>query len=83
MDKSPQSDLIHSMIHHLKAIAEDLLQYTKHEQKAEVSPPQVADSNDKSAVPDDGLLVLASLKRYGKVYMTKSNEPVTQAKTSD
>jgi len=79
-----QSDLIHSMIHHLKAITEDLLQYTKLEQEAEVPPPpQAADSNDKSAASDDSLLVLASLKRYGRVYMKKSDEPTTQAKPGD
>jgi len=88
MGKSAQSDLIHSMIQHLKAITEDLLQYSEHEQKAkvppaEVPPPQLADSNDKSATQDNGLLVLASLMRYGRIYMSKSDEPTTQAKTGD
>jgi len=84
MSKDHQSELIYSMIQHLKSIAEDLLQYSKHEQKAEIVPPsQLADSNDRNTAPrDDSLLVLASLMRHGRVYMTKSDTP-TQVKTSE
>jgi hypothetical protein len=82
MNKSDHSELIPLIIRHLKSLTEDLLQYSQHEKKTEEPPPPPADSIDKSAVPpDDSLLVRASLVRYGRVYMTKSNETETQNKT--
>jgi hypothetical protein len=79
MNKSDHPELIPLIIQHLKSLTEDLLQYSMHEKKTEEPPPPSADSIDKSAVPtDDSLLVRASLVRYGRIYMTKSDKPDTK-----
>jgi hypothetical protein len=74
-NNNTQSEILQTMVQHLSAIIKDLLRFSESGQQVKESPPQLTSDNSISKESRrDSMYVLASLMRYGRLYMTKSEE---------